>query len=176
MCWINLGNGKNHNLTLSYQITFLGYVVIRGNHHEVSFGAARADLNKTCRTILSHLLSFQPIFLVPLPFITVWVMRYFRRHYAEPSNRLSLERAIQRDLLSDLKTSIRQRTRNYAGLAMEDTRIKFDKNHYKQPILTEKAMEPIVYRRDREDPTTKGKQRVVSRLRSSDPNQLPRHL
>lgn len=60
------------------QITLMGYLMTRG-----------------CR--------YQPIFLAPLPMMTIWAMGYFHRNYAEPSKRLSLERAREYDRISAWK-------------------------------------------------------------------------
>lgn len=115
------------------QLTLLGYTIIRG-----------------C--------SYQPFMLIPLPIMTVWAMRYFDATYANPSTRLSLERAREYDRLSSLAAM--QGSEESGGLGMgadpgvEKRRQEFDINSYRQPVLTEVAAEPWTYRRGQDDPET----------------------
>jgi len=118
------------------QLTFLGYIITRGCY-------------------------YQPIVLFPLPFITVAASRYLQRTYADPSKRLSLERARECDKLSALeqvrKSPIQSKLSGVSGASslagsvvdhgVEARRNKFDKNSYRQPVLTEAATEPWTYRR-----------------------------
>jgi len=60
------------------QLTLMGYLTTRG-----------------CR--------YQVLFLTPLPFLTIFAMGYFHRTYAEPSTRLSLERAREYDRMCALR-------------------------------------------------------------------------
>ena len=119
------------------QMTLLGYTVTRGWY-------------------------YQNVALVPLPIITVYTMGYFYRSYVEPSNRLSLERARE----FDRQTAARAKRQPGlpagidAGVALRDQ--LFDKSAYRQPVLTELATEPWVYRRGQEDEETK---QVRMRLR-----------
>ena len=57
------------------QLTFMGYLVTKGCH-------------------------YQPIFLFPLPILTLYCMSYFSKTYAEPGSRLSLERAREHDRMT----------------------------------------------------------------------------
>ena len=128
------------------QMTFLGYTVTRGCY-------------------------YQPLALFPLPIITVYASRYFQRTYADPSERLSLERARECDKLSALeqerkgdtpRSSVASRDETISGVTsvpsgssgtpsfdhgVEMRRHKFDKSAYRQPVLTEVAAEPATYRR-----------------------------
>jgi hypothetical protein len=107
------------------QLTFMGYSTIRGGH-------------------------YQPICILPLVYFTVQMMYYFRVHYAEPSKRLTLERAMQLD----------ERFRNMSSENHKNSQRKgppqnyFSKDHYKQPVLTEKFGEPLFYRHEVEDELT----------------------
>jgi Calcium-dependent channel, 7TM region, putative phosphate len=57
------------------QLTFIGYLIIESCH-------------------------YQPIFLFPLPLLTIYCMSYFSKTYAEPGKRLSLERAREHDRMT----------------------------------------------------------------------------
>ena len=70
---------------------------------------------------------YQPLFLLPLPFMTYFMMQTFDRVYAKPSFVMSLDRASQLDHGSMVK-------------------IHFDENLYRQPVLTENRLEPLPYR------------------------------
>lgn len=106
------------------QLTFIGYSTIRGGH-------------------------YQPIFLLPLLYFTVQFMYHFRVHYAEPSKRLTLERAMQLD-------------DEFRQIEIEGDNCKtsgppqkyFSKDHYKQPVLTEKFGQPMFYRQGVNDTLT----------------------
>jgi len=70
---------------------------------------------------------YQPIFLLPLPFLTFTMMKSFDRMYTVPSSLLSLDRASQLDSTSMVK-------------------IQFDEELYRQPVLAENVIEPLPYR------------------------------
>jgi hypothetical protein len=106
------------------QLTFMGYSTIRGGH-------------------------YQPICILPLVYFTVQMMYHFRVHYAEPSKRLTLERAMQLD--EEFRTiSSKGHRKNKKGPPQDN----FSKDHYKQPVLTEKFGEPMFYRHGIEDELT----------------------
>lgn len=68
--------------------------------------------------------------ILPLPYVTFSMMKFFRKTYAEPSRLLNLEMAIELDKSGDYI----------------DT---FKKENYRQPALTEPKSEPNLYRLDR---------------------------
>lgn len=70
---------------------------------------------------------YQPLLLVPLPFITYKMMQRFDRLYTQPSSLLSLDRASQLDQNSMAK-------------------IHFNDDLYRQPVLNESRVEPLPYR------------------------------
>ena len=115
------------------QLTFIGYSLIRKG-------------------------KWQPLFLVPLPFITLYMMYYFRAHYANPSLKLSLERAIELDHRADIKASGGNDddvtyTPSAAATKLKE---KFSEDFYRQPVLTAEAGRPLPYRRkDGADELTK---------------------
>lgn len=81
----------------------------------------------------------------------------------EPSSRLSLERAREHDRQKDLRASRMAdvlEASDAAGRELMDRH--FDKNAYRQPVLSELATEPWTYRRGIEDDET---MEVRSRLR-----------
>lgn len=115
------------------QLTFIGYSLIRKG-------------------------KWQPLFLVPLPFFTLYMMYYFRAHYANPSLKLSLERAIELDHRADIKASGGNDddvayTPSAAATKLKE---KFSEDFYRQPVLTARAGRPLPYRRkDGADELTK---------------------
>lgn len=131
------------------QLTFIGYLFI-----------------EACK--------YQPIFLFPLPLLTLYCMSYFSKTYAEPGNRLSLERAREHDRMTamfaasktnaDAAPPVGAVDLNGGGAAMssssqrdagvESRRRCFDRSAYRQPVLTELAAEPWTYRRGVDDPET----------------------
>lgn len=122
------------------QLTLMGYTATRGCYYE-------------------------PAFLLPLPVLTIWVMQYFQRTYADPSTRLSLERAREYDRVSSVQAA------EAAGLAeatfdygCESRNESFDKNAYRQPVLTELATEPWYYRRGHEDLETESIRHQLRRV------------
>ncbi len=133
------------------QVVFIGYVWVRG-----------------C--------NYQPIILIPLPIVTIWVMGYFNRHFAEPSRRLSLERAIECDHLSDILAAAAMGSRpkddsgiqSHGGAGVESRRRQFDKNAYHQPVLAQDPLEPIQYRRGEDlDPQTADAREQLRRMERS---------
>jgi len=105
------------------QLTFIGYSLIRKG-------------------------KWQPLFLAPLPFITLYMMYYFRAHYANPSLKLSLERAIELDHRADIKASGGNDDETYTPRAAAmKLKEKFSEDFYRQPVLTAEAGRPLPYRR-----------------------------
>jgi len=125
------------------QLTLLGYVIIRHCYYE-------------------------PLWLLPLPFITISTMRYFKQHYAIPSTRLSMERAMERDMVADARAAIAKKVQRTSGLGMEVMREKFDTNAYRQPVMTAASIFPMPYRRGVDDPVT---EKALSHLRKR--NRMP---
>jgi len=110
-------------------------------------------------TLIGYLLTrglfWQPFSLLPLPIFTVWGMRYFDMHFAEPSKRLSLERAREYDRVSDIRAkSNYNRDEGNQRNGDEVRRSQFTKDSYRQPVLTQDAMVPKNYRRGQNDPLT----------------------
>lgn len=118
------------------QVTFFGYLITRG-----------------CR--------YQLFALVPLISVSIYAMNYFGNKYAEPSKLLSLERAREYDRLFEMEDPDGEK-----AVPDQDndiaSRRKFNKDAYRQPVLTELASEPLTYRKGLEDPET---QKVQSHLR-----------
>lgn len=138
------------------QLTFIGYTIIRGSRYEVRFSLIMYDdtgyaLPWTCLTQFSPP---QPLFLLPLPFFTLWVMGYFNENYAKPSKQLSMERAKECDRISDLKAARRRGVLNQTGQGADERRETFDKSAYRQPVLTVHAMLPMDFRAGEPDPVT----------------------
>jgi len=80
-------------------------------------------------------------------------MNYFRVNYAEPSNRLTLERAMELDKqVAAVEESTSPDRRQETSIVIPND--SFTGDHYKQPVLTEKHSEPLFYRADREDELT----------------------
>jgi len=90
------------------QLTLLAYVVLREGY-------------------------YQPAFMFPLPFLTVYVMGRFRAMYEKPSSRLSLERAVEVDYGMKRKSS-----------AVSEG---FDAFAYRQTVLATSEVSPMPYRR-----------------------------
>ena len=86
------------------------------------------------------------------------MMYYFRAHYANPSLKLSLERAIELDHRADIKASDGNGddvayTPSAAATKLKE---KFSEDFYRQPVLTARAGRPLPYRRkDGADELTK---------------------
>ena len=80
-------------------------------------------------TLLAYLLirvgssGWQPFVLIPLPFLTIYIMYRTKEQYDEPSMALSLERAVALD---------HENEKSGAALELVET---FDKYAYRQPIL-----------------------------------------
>ena len=126
------------------QMTFLGYLVTRGCYY------------------------LSP-FLFPLPMLTVWAMKSFKKTYVEPSTRLSLERAREYDRMSDLQAAEAEglRETEAEGRGVELRRRIFDRNSYRQPVLTEHAVEPMTYRRGVDDDETIAVRKQLRRINRS---------
>jgi hypothetical protein len=111
------------------QVTFFGYLITKGCRYEL-------------------------FALVPLMIISIYAMKYFGNKYAEPSKLLSLERAREYDRLF----IIEEASREASGSATDDNEVtrqrQFDKDAYRQPVLTELATEPLSYRKGLQDPET----------------------
>lgn len=117
---------------------------------------------------------FQGLFLFPLPFATIWIMKYFDKYYANSSTKLSLERAREYDRVSEwlaANKNLRSSERNDAlatgqqfnvDYGIEGRRLHFQKDSYRQPVLTRMPMNPKNYRRGHPDPEA---ERCTSRLR-----------
>ena len=118
------------------QLTFLGYTIIRGCY-------------------------YQPIVLLPLPIITIWVMRFFEQTYAIPSTKLSLERARDYDTFTN---QISTEGGNPSDRGAAERRKIFDRNAYRQPVLTEMVKKPWMYRRGIADPETVSVQQQLERI------------
>ncbi len=123
------------------QLTFIGYSIIRGGHYQVSF--------KTCNlSLILHAQitkTVQPLALVPLVFFSLWTMNYFRTNFAEPSKRLTLERAMELDEhTTRVERTASPLRRRRKGIAIPQD--SFSREHYKQPVLTEKHNVPRFYR------------------------------
>lgn len=82
-------------------------------------------------------------------------MTYFRRHYADASITLSMERAMECDRISDLRASIALGLPHTSGLANKERARVFNRETYRQPVLGVHPMEPMAYRRGQEDQATK---------------------
>ncbi len=94
-------------------------------------------------------------------------MRYFRIHFAEPSKRLTLERAMELD--AHTKKVIERidspSKRKSQGVRIPEDNFKHE--HYKQPVLTEKHSEPRFYRIGEIDPlTVEAREKLSSGTRS----------
>ena len=119
---------------------------------------------------------YEPIWLMPLPFITLWVTRYFRRNYAAAAKHLSFERAVERDRLSDLKAKLK-----HDGIVMSptmgfDERMeRFDSKLYRQPVLTEAFLEPMPYRRHVKDGITQEVQHTIQRANRAAMMEITHH-
>jgi hypothetical protein len=125
---------------------------------------------------------FQGIFLLPLPFTTVWIMRHFDQHYAKSSTKLSLERAREYDRVSEwLATNKKRSTGPKSDVSgtdqkitvehgIEGRRLQFQKSSYRQPVLTRKPMNPRNYRRGQPDPEAEFCTRRLKELRVQNDN------
>lgn len=94
-------------------------------------------------------------------------MRYFRIHYADPSKLLSMERAREYDRVSeydDAGMSPRQGLGSPRN-GIESRRQNFDRNSYRQPVLTERVIEPLPYRRGKDDEMSVQARELLERIR-----------
>lgn len=133
------------------QLTLLGYFIIRG-----------------CR--------YQSLLLIPLPVFTLYGMQYFRIHYADPSKLLSLERAREYDRMAEYDEDLNPSNPPSASSSsllgsprngIESRRQNFDKNSYRQPVLSEKDIQPLPYRRGINDEMTVQTRELLSRIRQN---------
>jgi len=114
------------------QVTLIGYCSIRGGF-------------------------YQPLFLAPLVYISFWMKRYFDTRYADPSKKLTLERAIELDekigtfLASSKGVRPKSPGKKKNGMPPQ---IAFTSDYYRQPVLTEPPGEPLPYRSGRDDEMT----------------------
>jgi len=104
------------------QLTFIGYSLIREG-------------------------KWQPLFLSPLPCVTLYMMYYFRFHYAKPSLKLSFERAVELDHRADIKASGGSDESYTPNASMATLKETFKDDFYRQPVLTAEAGRPLPYRR-----------------------------
>lgn len=113
--------------------------------------------------------TYQPLMLLPLPFLTIYAMHFYNKTYAEPSGRLSLERAREYDIISAMQEEVNgvppsaKKAPYRADSGVEARRRRFDRSAYRQPVLTELAAEPWTYRRGVDDEETEA---VRERLRA----------
>lgn len=134
---------------LCSQMTLLGYTVIRQCFYE-------------------------PLMLMPLPFITIWVSRYFRHNFCDAARQLSLERAVERDRVSDLKASLKKKRHESLGSpSFDERRIAFDRKLYRQPVLTASVLEPMNYRRNQPDAITDEVKASLRRINREIPPVTP---
>ncbi|CAB9506338.1 CSC1-like protein ERD4 [Seminavis robusta] len=141
------------------QLTLIGYFLTRG-------------------------IRYQALFLLPLPVCTVYGMQYFKQHYADPSMLLSMERAREYDRVSEYHDDDETPPRG-GGLGsprngIESRRRNFDSFAYKQPVLTERVIEPLPYRRGKNDEMTLEARELLGRIRGlaaeeSDPSHNAEH-
>lgn len=96
---------------------------------------------------------YQPIFLFPLPLITIYGMNYLHKTYAAPSERLSLERARECDRMTSPSTDHEAvgTAVSFEEPASKGAPSVFDKSSYRQPVLTRRSDEPWTYRRNKPD-------------------------
>jgi Calcium-dependent channel, 7TM region, putative phosphate len=133
------------------QMTFLAYMTTKGS-------------------------KYQPLAMLPLPIITIWVMQHFHEAYVVPSTRLSLERAREYDIKSNTRA---EKTEQFddnvpnSEYGIESRRRSFNKDSYRQPVLTQRPTKPWMYRRGQEDDETilvRRQLRRISRLSRADRN------
>lgn len=111
---------------------------------------------------------YEPLLLMPLPVITIFVNRYFRFNFAEAATQLSLERAVERDRLSELKAKLKTHSQSNIlkspTMSFEDRRTMFDSDLYRQPVLTDPVSKPMNYRSGNDDPITEGVRQSMQRI------------
>lgn len=99
-------------------------------------------------------------------------MSYFRQHYAEPSLLLSMERAREYDRVSEFFDFDDVPRGDGAGLAavpsspngIDSRNRNFDKDAFRQPVLTERGIEPLPYRRGKTDELTMKAKEQLSQI------------
>lgn len=82
------------------------------------------------------------------------MMSYFKKSYADPSTKLSLERAVDLDFLSDVRASSQDMPMVY-GAGADEPSSTFCEDAYRQPVLTEEAGVPLPYRGGEMDDLTR---------------------
>jgi len=94
--------------------------------------------------------------MLPLLYFSFWMMNYFKVNYAEPSKKLSLERAIELDHMLDQRLSSTLDENGINTCSSDETlRNIFSSSYYKQPLLTAKMGEPLYHRRGVKDGLTR---------------------
>ena len=98
-------------------------------------------------------------------------MQTFKKHYADPSKVLSLERAREYDRVADAEDDPNT-PRPAGGMGLDSPRNgfdsrrrNFDKNCFRQPVLTERVVEPLPYRRGKDDEMTKQARELLGHIR-----------
>merc|ERR1740136_285955 len=99
----------------------------------------------------------QPIAMTPLVYLSFWVKSYFNVKYAQPSKKLTLERAFELDdkigtFIASPSRKVRADTPSRKGVT--PPQVGFSSDYYRQPVLTEPIGEPLPYRSGRDDPMT----------------------
>jgi hypothetical protein len=149
------------------QLTFMGYTIVRGGHfeqvsepesHAFPWFSFNLSLFLTLSIFDRCMISHQALSLLPLIASTLWTMQYFQTHFTDPSKRLTLELAKELDTkIEELDSSRRHPLSEPFG--EKETNVipqdSFDRNYYKQPVLTEPHGEPMYYRIERQDSLTK---------------------
>lgn len=133
------------------------------------FGLVCGQMTLLGYTVTRHCY-YQPLALIPLPIITLWVMNYFSKTFAIPSTSLSMERARHYDRSMNVKGD----SQNLDPLDshtdrtvqnIETRQRTFDKNSYRQPVLTEIAALPWMYRRGFDDDETVNVRHQLRRIK-----------
>lgn len=95
-------------------------------------------------------------------------MQYFYQAYVVPSTRLSLERAREYDLKSNARAKkmeeFEEPPPQETEYGIESRRRSFDKNSYRQPVLTQLPTKPWMYRRGQEDAETVSVRQQLKRI------------
>lgn len=98
-------------------------------------------------------------------------MRTFKQHYADPSKVLSLERAREYDRVADAEDDPTTPSAS-GGMGLDSPRNgfdsrrrNFDKNCFRQPVLTDSVVEPLPYRRGKDDEMTVQARELLGHIR-----------
>jgi hypothetical protein len=73
-----------------------------------------------------------------------------------------MERAMEADRVADLRAAAEAGATEPAGQAVEKRREEFNRNAYRQPVLTVRAMMPLPYRRNVPDEETEEVKRQLA--------------